>query len=554
MRKWTLGVLLVLISFSAGYGFTVSPTQVNHPAAPMKSVKVAPEVLDALLADKDLSAAVDFMVVSEDGRYLSSLRGTLSEPMKADPVSQAKSFVLRNHALFNLPSQKEGHLKVVRAEAAANGHHVSFQTHIDGVDIRHGLIEIHMDSQGRVCLANGSRPTISAIGNEIVLGRYEAIRRASELLGVKKARGVPQAYLEVFPSADETGRMVYVVRIPAEQPLGDWEILIDAENGAEVYRNNEMAFASRPDEIPENGNQGLGAVYVNHPLISSITHEILPYLTKHNLIGKYANIQNEAAPVAFNEQDQHLYPPEDTHFDEPQMYFYLNQIHSFFKKLGFDKLDKPVVAKVHYGTNYDNAFFSPWGNYFAFGDGSRFNSLSREESIAYHEYSHGQIAAIVSLTYSKESGAMNEGQADYFACSLSNDDKLGEWACAKMGKPYLRILENNLHYPEDIQGEVHADGKIWGAVLWDIRKAIGAETADMLIHKSFYYLKSGGPTFLDGYNALVTADQNVFGGANRDALEKIMQKRGIIAASYNGAAMTRKDIQRLKLFREVHAE
>ena len=36
----------------------------------------------------------------------------------------------------------------------------------------------------------------------------------------------------------------------------------------------------------------------------------------------------------------------------------------------------------------------------------------------------------------------------------------------KNGRPYLRHLVNNLHYPEDIQGEVHADGKIWGAVLW----------------------------------------------------------------------------------------
>jgi zinc metalloprotease ZmpB len=164
------------------------------------------------------------------------------------------------------------------------------------------------------------------------------------------------------------------------------------------------------------------------------------------------------------------------------------------------------------------------------------------------------LQQIVSLTYSKESGAMNEGQADYFACSYTNDPILGEWVMAKLNKPYMRILTNDLQYPQDITGEVHADGRIWGAILWDIRTALGAEVADLLIHKSFYYLKSGSPKFIDGYNALVVADKNVFDGANAEALAEVMKKRGVIASSYKGTVLDKSDIQRIKAFREAHEE
>ncbi|MDD2999478.1 MAG: M36 family metallopeptidase, partial [Candidatus Riflebacteria bacterium] len=155
---------------------------------------------------------------------------------------------------------------------------------------------------------------------------------------------------------------------------------------------------------------------------------------------------------------------------------------------------------------------------------------------------------------SGESGAINEGQADYFACTVTDDPLLGEWAVAKMGKPYLRILENDLHYPQDIQGEVHADGKIWGAVLWDIRKALGKDVSDMLIYKSHFYLNGSRPKFIDAYNALVTADKNVFEGKHLAELEAVFAKRGIVAASYNGAVLTAVDVKNIKKFNEAHNE
>ena len=43
--------------------------------------------------------------------------------------------------------------------------------------------------------------------------------------------------------------------------------------------------------------------------------------------------------------------------------------------------------------------------------------------------------------------------------------------------PCLRRLDGTKHYPEAIVGEVHDDGEIWSAALWQIRGAIGAANA-----------------------------------------------------------------------------
>jgi len=219
--------------------------------------------------------------------------------------------------------------------------------------------------------------------------------------------------------------------------------------------------------------------------------------------------------------------------------------------LGFHKLDRPMKATVHYKDNFDNAYFSPMEGAMYFGDGNKLNDLAKEEDVAFHEYSHAVLSQIVSLAYSGESGAMNEGQADYFACSFTNDPKLGQWTVAKMGKDCLRNLENTFHYPQDIQNEVHADGRIWGGTLWDLRKALGASVSDKIIFGSFSYLKPGKSKFVDGMNAIITADGNLFGGRNKAKIIEVFQKRGISSATTEGRLLTSDDIKRTRLFRDV---
>ncbi|MDD2714726.1 MAG: M36 family metallopeptidase [Candidatus Wallbacteria bacterium] len=318
-------------------------------------------------------------------------------------------------------------------------------------------------------------------------------------------------------------KSAYLYKIGAEQPLGDFLIVVDDEDGEVVYCDNLMQFMD-----------GKGSTYMTNPLKCDATVEPFTAITKSGYLqGSWAKIENgnSSASAANSERNEFVYETTDTHFDESHMYFHMTRIHDYFKDtFGYTGMDKQSRAIVHYGNNYDNAFFSPWGGYFAFGDGSKFNDLARESAIAYHEYTHGVTSDIAGLGTSGEAGGMNEGLSDYFGNSIDNDPDIGEYACAKMGKPYLRSCINNSHYPESVQNECHADSLMWSAPLWEVRQAFGREVADSLAHYSRYYINSSSK-FADGLKAILKVDDEKFGGIHKEEIVKIFAARGILQNS-----------------------
>ena len=82
---------------------------------------------------------------------------------------------------------------------------------------------------------------------------------------------------------------------------------------------------------------------------------------------------------------------------------------------GIDNTGKASYLRVHYSTAYDNAFWDDTCFCMTFGDGSQFKSLESVD-VAGHEMSHGVCATSVpgGLTYSGESGGLNESNSDIF--------------------------------------------------------------------------------------------------------------------------------------------
>jgi len=544
MKRLLAAVFAAFACSTQLFAFDVSPTQIHAGIHRSKKVTVSQEFVKKLLSSKSLFDNIEMISVTDDGKRLSSVRGNLSSPFSGNIAVAARDYISENADLFNLPADRDvDYLRLIRQYEMDGVSHLTWQMIIDGVFVRDATIELHVDKKGVVTLANGSLPDVKEIENQIVLSKYQAIGMARAAVQAEKFSAVPEAFLTIVAEDNGTAKMAYVTRMSVEKPLGDWEVIVDAENGSVMHINNEMNF-----------NNGVGSVYVTNPLKCDVTNEKLYHLTTSTLTGKFAKIESGSGPTAVNEDNIHLYQIEDRHFDEVNMYKYITNIHDFFKKLGHDKLDRPMRTVVQYGKDYDNAFFSPWQNMLGFGTGAKFNNLAREAAVAYHEYAHAMLNSIKALTYSGESGAINEGQADYFGCSYTDDALIGEWVVAKMERPFLRNLENNFEYPKDIQGQVHADGRIWGGTLWDLRKALGKDVADLLIYRGLHYFNGTRPKFIDGYNGIVTADKNIFDGANIEKIDEVFARRGIVAANYNGAVLTAEDLKQMRNFHEAHNE
>jgi len=85
----------------------------------------------------------------------------------------------------------------------------------------------------------------------------------------------------------------------------------------------------------------------------------------------------------------------------------------------------PLHATVHYGEEYDNAFWDGTRMVFGDGDGEIFRRFTVSVDVIGHELTHGVTQYTSGLAYRGQSGALNESLSDVFG-SLVEQHRLGQ--------------------------------------------------------------------------------------------------------------------------------
>ena len=154
---------------------------------------------------------------------------------------------------------------------------------------------------------------------------------------------------------------------------------------------------------------------------------------------------------------------------------------------------------------------------------------AEDAEVILHEYGHAIHFAQNFSFASEEAGAISEGFGDYWAVTVSDvvAQSLGvpeleplpcvaDWDSTSYTStvPHcLRRVDTDLHYPADLNGEVHHDGQIWSRALWDIRQALGNVKADTIILQGSFDFP--GTTMTDLANRTVAAAQQLYGKSAR---------------------------------------
>ncbi|MGI8459157.1 MAG: protealysin inhibitor emfourin [Propionibacteriaceae bacterium] len=86
-----------------------------------------------------------------------------------------------------------------------------------------------------------------------------------------------------------------------------------------------------------------------------------------------------------------------------------------FDRRSVDGRGTPLSVTVHYGTNYDNAFWDGTQLVFGDGDGTIFDRFTKPFDVMAHEFTHGVTENTAALTYQGQPGALNESVSDVFA-------------------------------------------------------------------------------------------------------------------------------------------
>lgn len=111
--------------------------------------------------------------------------------------------------------------------------------------------------------------------------------------------------------------------------------------------------------------------------------------------------------------------------------------------------------------------------------------------VVLHEYGHGVSNRLIgngSGLGGTQSGAMGEGWSDYWACSNYNDGVMGEYvvnSAAGIRRAPYTVPANSIHDSYADVGnsgfEVHDDGEVWAAALFDLFTTLGKTKADKIV-------------------------------------------------------------------------
>lgn len=100
-----------------------------------------------------------------------------------------------------------------------------------------------------------------------------------------------------------------------------------------------------------------------------------------------------------------------------------------YGRSSIDGAGKTLLATVHYGTKYDNAFWDGEQMVFGDGDGEIFGRFTASLTVISHELTHGFTQYSTNLEYQGQSGALNESLSDVFGV-LVEQRTLGQQADA----------------------------------------------------------------------------------------------------------------------------
>ncbi|WP_156761377.1 M4 family metallopeptidase [Microbacterium karelineae] len=105
----------------------------------------------------------------------------------------------------------------------------------------------------------------------------------------------------------------------------------------------------------------------------------------------------------------------------------------FSDAYGRDSIDGaglPLRATVHFGAQYDNAFWDGERMVFGDGDGEVFRRFTASLSVIGHELAHGVTDHTARLVYRGQSGALNESVSDVFGALVEQYERRQDAASA----------------------------------------------------------------------------------------------------------------------------
>lgn len=476
--------------------------------------------------------------------------GDLSEPYGSISENTARSFLSSNADRFGLDPGLQG-LTLADSGTTPMGVFFQFRQSYGGVPVYGAEVKVNFNRQGRAVAVNSSYVLDLKLSSPSPnVGPEQARRKVEE--NIPKSAGddadaqddvvaEPKMYIVI-----DRGAAVLAWEVTRHSEGASWRALVHAGNGSllsgprdvnryattgtgRVFRVNAVV-ATRNNALKDSGDSASAVP------ASAYLNVTLPRLTGRGYLdGSYASSSATKSRV-FNSANLFQFDRSSDGFSETMAYYYIDYAQAYIQGLGFNNVNNRQQIFAVNRLKQDNSFYTPSTKQISYGTGGVDDAEDAE--VIWHEYGHSvQDNQVPGFGSGSEAGAMGEGFGDYLAGSIGTqlsggfqDACIAEWDAtyySSANPPCLRRLDGSKRYPADLANEVHADGEIWSAALWEIRAALGGGTKPDTLIVQHHFLLSPTSTFNQAADALVTAARNLgYTSGEVDAVRAILRARG----------------------------
>lgn len=428
--------------------------------------------------------------------------GVMGDPARAE--AHARAFLERHLGLF-APGATTDELRLVADDLSDGLRTVIFAQNAraatGAIPVASAHVSVRYKADRLILIASEAIPSVRARAPLLTDASAEgaALAWARRLHGaVALAAPTELVVLPLLREASFEAPTVLRVTVAAELPVSRYAVYVDARSGALVASEQLLRFASGQVDIsaPVRGPQGarmayparLADVELSGAMAETDDAGQLSWLTPgptafqlHATGASVAVTDLAGAPVlgdlTIDDGGAATWALPDDETGDAQLSAFT---HARLVKERAKLIDptSPFLTTQTTFVNVDKA--DPQGCN-AFWDGSALNFMlqhwqcnntARVADVVYHEFGHGfhQSSALINGPLDPSLG---EGGADYMCATTTDDPQIAPGFFLDGG--FLREIESDMRWPDDVNPDPHETGRIISGALWDLRTLLSGE-------------------------------------------------------------------------------
>ncbi len=459
------------------------------------------------------------------------IEGQLTLPSTENKLAIARRFLQHYRSLFGILDADREFSPIKEFVDEMGKTHLRFQQMYQGIAVWGNELIVHIEPDGSIYCVGGRTIQTPQIDVQPAIDSARAISLAMSLF--------PAGY-----TLESLGRSIYarntaptlawqatVVGGPDEYYL----VFINAQTGAVLLKFNQTPFDGPVvgSGVGVDGQTRSLQVYQQGSSYRMID-------VTRSMFGTSGTVGSELNGNIITKDDRSgsVVSSASSSFSDPSAvdaHYYAGDFYEFlrttFGRMSWDGNGRSIVSYVHYGTNYNNAFWSPTTNqlYYGDGDGVEFRSWAGSRDIVAHEITHGITGVTSNLIYLDQSGALNESFSDILAVAYDTRNwTLGEdITLASPG--YMRNfldphrgyvlfplpfgaqtahMSEYLFAPFD-NGGIHINSGIHNKVMYNLSQSVGRTDAARIFYRAFTIYLTSDAQFVDARNAAVRSARDL---------------------------------------------